>query len=436
MMHNRAKKTGQAFSFENNRKDRASAGGVAAAVVVVIGVIAALMIVNYAFPSFFSFLTPEREGVIVYNITPIDGQIIMASPASISASYSDDLGTINSVTILVDGANVTGSAMVNSSGVEYDANLGAGTHTVVLTLKDSSGNSVTKKWSFSVNFDVQNAVLGALNEINTAREALGIANVSLVEPIASTFRGEDMLNNLYFGHYDLNGYQPEYYYTKLGGLYTMEENIAYDYLPSGTEGNLTGIVVNFVHSMIYDDVFSLFDHRDSILDPTNNYVDIAIVNDSNRVFIVVHMIKDWIDWQSPPTFVNGTFSCAGMLKLSGSSLENIDIYYSDPSAHDSYQFNPQLNISTGETSYNIGDPVAGVQPDPQQTYINIVTIRPQTWISNGQYFDVSFPFSATNGTGIYTITIWVNNTLPTKSPYDVSRYEYSLPALEYTVELP
>jgi len=124
------------------------------------------------------------------------------------------------------------------------------------------------------------------------------------------------------------------------------------------------------------------------------------------------------------------------LGLSGSTFESAIIYYSDPSAHDSYHLDSQLNIKMGESYYSIGDPVAGVQPDVQQSFQNIITIRPQTWTSSGQYFAVSFPLDAINGSGLYTIAIWVNNTLPIKNPYDPSRYQNSLPVLEYAIKLP
>ena len=209
-----------AFSIPSLRhsKGKVTGGGAAATIVIIIGAILILIIVNYAFPSTFSFLNQEKEGLTIYNITPIQGEMLMAATTSVGASYSDGSGAISSVNMLVDGSNVTSFANINSAGIRYDSNLGSGSHTVILTVADSAGNKLTKTWSFSINLDVEGAIAQALNEINSARQALGIYNVSLIQPVASTFRGEDMLDNQYFGHYDLNGLQPGYYYTKLGGL--------------------------------------------------------------------------------------------------------------------------------------------------------------------------------------------------------------------------
>ncbi len=53
----------------------------------------------------------------------------------------------------------------------------------------------------------------------------------------------------------------------------------------------------------------------------------------------------------------------------------------------------------------------------------------------GPSFTISFKLSPINGSGLYTIVIYANNTLPYKHPYDPSRYSSELPILEYTVYL-
>ena len=58
----------------------------------------------------------------------------------------------------------------------------------------------------------------------------GIPNVTLIETsIAARYRAEDMVNKSYFSHYDPNGFHPNYYFTKLGGLCAMDENLGYYY---------------------------------------------------------------------------------------------------------------------------------------------------------------------------------------------------------------
>lgn len=402
----------------------------------IIGILAILNAVNYIDPSFFNLPSPQEGGPQIYGVAPMQGQILTTESVVISASYSDAGANITSVTLLLDNTNVTGSAAVGPSQVSYAGKLAEGSHTASLVVNDSNGHLASETWTFQVNLTLESAVLQVLNDINTARMAAGVPNATLVEPIASTYRTQDMLANQYFGHYDLSGIYPGYYYTKLGGLYTMEENIGYNYysLPV-TAADVASAVNGSLYAMIYNDGFHLYEHRDSLLDPTNNYVDISVANDSNRVYIVIHMIKDWVSWESPPSFTNGTFSCAGILDLNNSTITDVLIYYSNSSMYTSYTYDSSLHVLTGASTYTIGDPIVGVLPPPQ-LYEFVDTMRPTTWSVNGQQFSISFKLTNITNPGIYTFSLWAENTLTVRDPYDPTRYNDTLPVLEYAISLP
>lgn len=78
----------------------------------------------------------------------------VGTDATISAAFSDDeCGVdLDTVTITVDGEDVTSQADVTSSGFTYTPadGLATGDHTVSVSLSDLSGNDASESWSFTV----------------------------------------------------------------------------------------------------------------------------------------------------------------------------------------------------------------------------------------------------------------------------------------------
>ncbi len=271
-------------------------------------------------------------------------------------------------------------------------------------------------------------ISATLNKINEERQKFGVPPVRFFNDTTARFRAEDMYNNKYFGHCDLNGMPPNYHYTRLGGNYVTEENAGYTY---SVGWNLipTSAAVRHVENMIYDDADSNWGHRDSILDPTNNFVSIYATWDNNRFFLVIHMMKIWVTWIKTPTIKDAVFTAEGIILLNNSKLDDIIVYYSSPNK--SRTFDLSLNIITTCETYSVGEPIAGVVPEPYY-YSEIQTIRPLKWVVSEQYFSVEFPINFTSKRGLYTIVIWVENTLHTKHPFVKERYSDYLPILMYT----
>jgi len=405
---------------------------IAMVILLIVGIILIVNVINYAFPTLFA-LPPSQTEPTIYGVSPVQSEVLLTNNVTIGASYQDNVN-IKSVQLSVDGSNVT--ADVEPTGVAYTGFFEEGVHTATLTVADSKGRIATDSWSFIVNLSIPQGILEAYNTINVARSELGIPNVTLVETPDSVYRAQDMLSEQYFGHYDLNGSQPGLFYTQMGGLYCMEENIGYMYNSEPlTPTSLASQINDSVANMIYNDAGSDNGHRASILDPTNNYVDITFSTNGQQLFVVVHMIKEWVSWESPPNIINGIFSCSGRLLLNGSSASSVMVYYSESSVYKNYQYNSQLHISTGEPVYSIGDPVAEVAPSPI-TFQGVDTIRPHTWYISGQQFSFSFPINASYGPGVYTIGIFASNTLPVRDPVDPTRYSGELPILNYAFTSP
>ncbi|MDD1776079.1 MAG: hypothetical protein LUP94_01840 [Candidatus Methanomethylicus sp.] len=379
--------------------------------------------------------TPDTTPPLFTGLFPANGSSALPSSA-IVARYAEDRSiNLSSVAMSINGTPVI-PTRITQNELEYQASLDQGHYTVFVSLADTSGNSANVTWSFDISSILEVVADQVLEEINSARVASGMPPVAMADvSVATAYRSQDMMENSYFNHYDLNGYLAPYYYTSFGGIYAMEENIGYLYSANLNPEDVPSRARNLVHDMIYDDASSNWGHRDSLLDPTNNFVDISAAWNGNQLFLTVQMIKQWVNWTSPPRIENGIFFCSGRLLLANSSLKDILVYFSDPSDHNSFTYDSRLHVSEGESSYSLGDLAAGVIPLPYY-YQGIETIRPITWSISGNSFSVSFRTVAPSGSGIYTISIMAKNTLNQTHPYDPSRYSDELPIAEYSVLSP
>ncbi|MGC8584372.1 MAG: CAP domain-containing protein, partial [Thermoproteus sp.] len=153
----------------------------------------------------------------------------------------------------------------------------------------------------------------ALATLNRIRSSMGIPPVSLTTLGVTLFRAQYMARHDFLSHYDREGRHPIYYYTKLdGGKYAVEEN--------GYECRGCGAITadegkDMVSLMIYNDSSSQWGHRDSLLDPCNNYAAIAAARNGDDVFAVIYMVARWANWVIPPTYSNGIFYAKGYVML-------------------------------------------------------------------------------------------------------------------------
>ncbi len=286
-------------------------------------------------------------------------------------------------------------------------------------------------------FNATEARLAVLEAINRERARAGVPPVKIVDLGVAQYRAGDMAARGYYGHCDLEGRHPGYYYTLLGGVYSFEENIGVTSYVEPLDASDYEELVSLVEAMVYDDAHAGWLHRDSLLDPTNNAVDIGVAEGQGYLFLVIHMQKAWVDWITPPSYdpETGLFTAEGRLLLNGSSIYGVIVYragYDHSRLYDSPLCGSKLTCTCG--SYSIGDPVAGVVPDPSMYYAGIETIVADEWVEAGSgYFLVSFHYKPREP-GLYTIVVWAENTLPYTHPYDPERFRDAVPVLDYTFE--
>lgn len=82
----------------------------------------------------------------VPNSTTTNGTSITAGPYVFNASYSGIGPLPGSVTITLDGTNVTSGAAITATGLQYNATFAAGSHTIVVSVKDAAGNTASSSW--------------------------------------------------------------------------------------------------------------------------------------------------------------------------------------------------------------------------------------------------------------------------------------------------
>lgn len=95
----------------------------------------------------------------IVNLTPADGSTVTSAQPPVSANFSDNLSGINlaSVSIALDGTDVTLQATINSSGFSMTPTtpLTQGPHTVFVSLSDVAGNAASATSAFNLSLGPQ-----------------------------------------------------------------------------------------------------------------------------------------------------------------------------------------------------------------------------------------------------------------------------------------
>ena len=94
----------------------------------------------------------EGKPPVIKNVSPHQGETVVANPVLISATF-DDTGGIGidtkTVRILVGGKDVTSSASITPQFFSYRADLVPGTTNVDVSAKDNNGKALHQAWSFT-----------------------------------------------------------------------------------------------------------------------------------------------------------------------------------------------------------------------------------------------------------------------------------------------
>jgi hypothetical protein len=95
----------------------------------------------------------DRHAPRILQVTPAQSQRVGdRGRTEIAARYSDQGSGVapRSVTLRVDGRDVTRHARVDYDDIRYAGNLRPGRHVAQLTVRDRAGNTTQRSWSFHV----------------------------------------------------------------------------------------------------------------------------------------------------------------------------------------------------------------------------------------------------------------------------------------------
>lgn len=243
----------------------------------------------------------------------------------------------------------------------------------------------------------------ALILINNDRIDFGLENVTLNEINSAQLHADNMLQNNFFSHWDIDGYKPYMRYTLAGGTGSVSENCAVMY----TSGLIDAkeVLKELEWQMMYNDSESDWGHKDNILTHFHNKVSIGISYDDNNLYLVQDFENDYVDWDIL-TVSGNEVHMKGTMVDKDLSIEHVSIFYDNP-----MQLTPeQLEKPPYSGSYDQGTYVGLVLPSGWQAREGI-TITSGVWFQTGNSFEIKFTISEapiTHGEGVYTLYLQTN----------------------------
>jgi len=259
---------------------------------------------------------------------------------------------------------------------------------------DSNGSSPDDNASSSelVNY--------ALILINNDRQLNGLENVTLSSVNSAQLHADNMLENNFAGHWDLNGYKPHMRYTLAGGKGSVSENVAWKYRSDFIDPK--EILENLQWQMVYDDADSNWGHKNNILTPFHNKVSIGIAYNDNYLYLVQDFENDYVKWDTL-TVSNNEVTMKGTILRQGLSIKHVAVYYDNPVPLTV----EQLMSPPFQGGYDMGTFVGMALPSGWEAADGI-TIPAQVWTQTGQNFEIKFKLSTAQslyGEGIYTLCL-------------------------------
>jgi hypothetical protein len=258
-----------------------------------------------------------------------------------------------------------------------------------------------------------------LDLINADRAKFGLSPVRLGTNPAAQQHADDMLAKYYIGHIDSGGMKPYMRYTLAGGLGAVGENAAYAGTDDPNDQRLYAPIVprerlaQLQFAMMYDDADSNWGHRDQILEPQHQVVNIGIAFTQTRLALIQHFEENYVTFTQPPSLTNGTLTLGGAIDATLGRLQSVDIYY-DPTP----QAYTHAQLLAQPHSYSIGtssQPAIQVIPPapPGSLYPSLppyVAIA-QSWMGTGNSFQITANIAdRITRPGVYTLLLWARDT--------------------------
>ena len=179
----------------------------------------------------------------------------------------------------------------------------------------------------------------ALELINADRAKHGVQPVSLGTNQAAQLHADDAIKSGYLvGHWTSDGLKPYMLYRQAGGVGVIAENAAGGgYSPTECEQPLVvcgridaeEMITDLQYSMMYDDADSDWGHRDTIIDPNYDTVNIGIVLDKYQLAFYQHFEYNGLTYESEPTLDGSVLTLQGR-PIHSHVIGGLAVYYDAP----------------------------------------------------------------------------------------------------------
>ncbi len=260
--------------------------------------------------------------------------------------------------------------------------------------------------------DYQTLSSYALNIINQDRQAFNLSTVAQSPSAVAQQHADSMLFYGYFSHYDTQGLKPYMRYTLLGGVGSVEENIAFiawssPYFTSPSK--VESAIVSLEHSMMYNDSVCCGNgHRDNILSPLHDRVAIGIAYNSTKIYFV----EDFENYYASLSYTvsQDTVSLVGVPTNSSLRSHELAVFYDQtPTAQNA------TSLNSGPREYGPGTLIGGVLPPCAAFcpyFSSGITVYASGWTYNSRQISIAFSLSdfvQEYGPGVYTLYAMTGN---------------------------
>ena len=187
---------------------------------------------------------------------------------------------------------------------------------------------------------VETLRLFALDLINVDREAHGVPPVGLGSNESAQIHAEDALRHGYVGHWTTSGLKPYMIYRLQGGTGVVAENAAgvvspehrlrcQDPLIYCAPPDPQKDIRDLQWSMMYDDAHADWGHRETIIDPEYDTVNIGVAYDDTGVSFYQHFESVRLEYLETPSIQNSTLKFRAK-PFNADRIVSIAIYYDPP----------------------------------------------------------------------------------------------------------
>lgn len=248
----------------------------------------------------------------------------------------------------------------------------------------------------------------ALGLINSDRARYGAKPVTLSPVSCGQQHANTMFAFDYFSHWNHLGYKPYMRYTRMGGLGSMSENVAWQKLTPAPRGpysldEVVRAIEQLEYDMMYNDTEWGNGHRDNILNPHHNRVSVGIAHGKRLGEMGIYFVEDFEDYYielETPFYIEGLVRLVGR-KLKPLRLANVVVF------RDGATRPINKKALDRSRSYNPGMLVGGfVPPMSNMFFEGVTTAKAAVWVDNQESIRVEFslkPLVDHFGPGVYTI---------------------------------